>query len=101
MHYLIRVWYLLGHDESSVGLSIAQHHAQLAEQTVETTMFNVGQVTKPCAKCVGFAKAAISVATSVPSQMEGKMASLILQAELITLFIIEEMSQRLSKDWNR
>ena len=60
-------------------------------------MSNVGQIVEATPQTRGISKAAIAEIFSVRSQMDGKMASLLVQAEATMSCIIGEVSQRLEQ----
>ena len=82
---------------SPMGLCIAQRHAQLAERTAESAMSSVGHIAEVTRQVYGFAEVAIAGATSVESQVEGRIATLTENAEANTSCTIGEMSQRLEQ----
>ena len=59
-----------------VGLSIAQHHEQLAERTVEIGMPGIGHVAEATRQARGIGKNAITETTTVRSQIESQMVAL-------------------------
>ena len=78
---------------SPLTLSVAQRCAQLVKQTVESALSGVGQVAKAIQRACGIAESAIVEATSVRSQVESRVASLLVQAEASTAHAINALSE--------
>ena len=80
-------------QHSLLGVSVAQHRAQLAERTAESALSGVGQVAEEIRHALRVAEAAISEARSVHGEIESKVSSLEVQAATSTAHITDALSK--------
>ena len=81
----------------AVGISIAQWRVQLAEQTTEFAMSNVGRVVEETRRVCDVAEAAIAEVKSVHSEVESRVAILAAQAEASAVHIVDVLSKYVSE----
>ena len=78
-----------------LGLSVAQRHAQLAEQTVDLALSSAGQVVEATQCAHDIVEAAIVEAMSVCSQVESRVALLAAHAEVSMAQAVSALSKRI------
>ena len=78
---------------SPVGVSIAQRHAQYAEQTTVSAISGVGRIAEETHRVRGVVKAAIAEATSVHGAVKSRVALLVAHAEASTVHMVSELSK--------
>ena len=78
---------------SPLGVSVAQHCAQLAERPAESALSGIGQVAEEIRHACSVAEAAISEARSLHGEIESKVSSLEAQAATSTAHITDALSK--------
>ena len=76
------------------GVSVAQHHAQMAEQIAESAFSGVGQVADEIRRVRKVAETAIAEARSVHGAVESRVAALSARADESTVHAMEFLTEQ-------
>ena len=87
----------LRRSPSPLGLSVAQQHAQLAEQTTLTAISGVGRVEAETHRVREMVEATTAEARSVCGEVESRVATLAAAADASTMRAIEEIASRVKQ----
>ena len=82
---------------SPLGLSIVQRRAQLAKQTPESALSNIGHVAEETQHIRGVPEVEQAEATSTHSRMENSVALLAVQAEASMVQVVSALSKCMEK----